>query len=72
MSQIDFLESEIMSVYHYSICDGCPHRKCKAYSCNMRDELDTELYTKFQEYEDIILPQMIKEWKKNNKIVKEY
>lgn len=61
-----------MSEYQYSICAYCSHRKCKAYSCNMLEELDMELFCKIDDYVDKILPQMIKEWKKNNKIVKEY
>lgn len=38
----------------------------------MLEELDDELFCKLDDYVDEILPQMIKDWKKNNKIVKEY
>lgn len=38
----------------------------------MLEELDMELYCKIDDYVDKILPQMIKDWKKSNKIVKEY
>lgn len=59
-----------MSDYDFSVCEYCSHKKCKAYSCNMLDELEIELWKRFRAYEDSILPQMIKDWKKSNKIVK--
>lgn len=61
-----------MSEFPYNICGYCSHKKCKAYNCNMLDELDTKLFRELDDYVDKILPQMIKDWKKSNKIVKEY
>lgn len=65
-------EGNRMSEYQYSICAYCSHKKCKAYNCNMLEELDEVLYCKIDDYVDKILPQLIKEWKESNKIVKEY
>ena len=61
-----------MSEFPYNICVYCSHTKCKAYKCNMLEELDMELFCKIEDYVEKILPQMIKDWKKSNKIVKEY
>lgn len=61
-----------MSEFIYHVCNYCSHKKCQAYNCNMLEDLDVELFCKLDEYVDKVLPKMIKDWKKTNKIVKEY
>lgn len=60
-----------MSEFEYHICNYCSHKKCKAYSCNMLEDLDMELFCKIDDFVEDIMPKMVKEWRKNNKIVKE-
>lgn len=61
-----------MSEFEYHICNYCSHKKCQAYSCNMLEDLDIKLSCELDDYVDAIMPHLIKEWKKSNKIVKEY
>ena len=61
-----------MTDYYFDICNHCSRvEKCDAYTCNMRDELDEVVFKRFIDYEDELIPQLVKEWKKENKIVKQ-
>ena len=60
-----------MTDYYFEICHHCPRKKCTAYSCNMKDELDEEVFSQLIDYENELVPQLIKEWMKKNKIVKQ-
>lgn len=60
-----------MTEFIFRICDYCTHKKCVAYTCNMREELEGKLLDRFDDLLDAELPMMMKEWKQSNRIVKE-